>query len=370
METDLRSSGFVIRTLDPTDEDWSDLEPLAPILASARVIAVGESAHYAREFLLLKHRLLRFMVAELGVTAFAMESGFPEGLSVSRWLAGDDDDLDALLDRGFTNGFGNSIEMRDQLLWMRERGVRYYGIDVPGTGWSAEAAVGEIRRRNPAAAQRLSVGLAGITPALGIPIDAERYAALVAMLDDIGRALSGGDGSGKVARLVAGLVAYVEMAASTGAFDHRRDEAMADAVGWVADREPRILLGGANAHVQRVDYPTSAGPLHVLGQRLAEQLGSRYVAIGTTFASGSTTSLRGVTLDFPAADADSPPAIDHLLASTGVPLFAIETKSLDDGLETRAMREFQDVLHLDVRGAFDVLIHVDEFGPATPPRPA
>jgi erythromycin esterase len=370
---DLRSRAFAIRTLDPDDDDWTDLEPLVPILSRAKVIAVGESAHYTREFHLLKDRLLRFLVAKLGVTAFAMESGFPEGLSVSRWLAGADEDLDALLQRGFTNGFGNSAEMRDQLLWMRDRGIRFYGVDVPGTGWSHDAAIAEIARRDPEAAQRLRTELTGITPATGPPIEPERHAALLALLDAIGSSIgSSDDGDADAARVVSGLIAYVDMALSTSAFDRRRDEAMADAVMWMADREPCVLLGGANGHVQRVEYPTRFGPLRVLGQRLSARLGPCYVAVGTTFARGSTISrhpsVKPVKLDMPASPADSKPTVDDLLAAAGLPLFAIETQSLDDGPETSAMRENLDVLHIDVRSAFDVLVHIDEFRPATPPH--
>ena len=369
---DVERHAIRIRTLDPHDEDWSDLEPLGALLADAKVIGVGESAHRVREFQLLKHRLLRFMVRELGVTAFAMESGFPEGLRVSRWLAGDEDDLDIVLERGFTNAFGNSEEMRAQLLWMRAHGVRFYGIDVPGTGITPNAALDEIERFDSELGQRLRAELADITPSTGQPIEGNRLASLTTLLTGAARDLRRHDDEPAAHRVavhkcVEGLLAYVEMAATEGAFDVRRDTAMADMVGWIAEREPRVLLGGANAHVQRVAYTTRFGLLRVLGQQLSERLGHDYVAVGTTFTTGTCLTLSSGPWTFP-APADDDATADALLASTAMPLFAVETRWIPDGPPACAMREFDGVVSIDVRAAFDVLVHVADFGPATAPR--
>jgi erythromycin esterase-like protein len=44
-----------LSTVDPT-APLDDLEPLAERLAAARVIAIGENAHFIREFYLLRRR--------------------------------------------------------------------------------------------------------------------------------------------------------------------------------------------------------------------------------------------------------------------------------------------------------------------------
>jgi erythromycin esterase len=49
------------RSLDP-QAPLDDLEPLGELIGDARVVGIGESAHYVREFYLLRHRLLRFLV--------------------------------------------------------------------------------------------------------------------------------------------------------------------------------------------------------------------------------------------------------------------------------------------------------------------
>ncbi|MGH2887976.1 MAG: erythromycin esterase family protein, partial [Solirubrobacteraceae bacterium] len=76
-----RLSGEAVRplaTLDP-DAPLDDLDWLGEAVGDARVVAIGESAHYSREFLLLRHRLLRYLVERHGFGAYALESGFPEG---------------------------------------------------------------------------------------------------------------------------------------------------------------------------------------------------------------------------------------------------------------------------------------------------
>ena len=62
-------AGHAIRTdsLDPR-APLEDLEPLGELVGDARVVGIGESAHYVREFYLLRHRLLRFLVQRRGFT--------------------------------------------------------------------------------------------------------------------------------------------------------------------------------------------------------------------------------------------------------------------------------------------------------------
>ena len=73
----------LLNGLDP-EAGFDDLEPLAGLFREARVVAVGESAHYVREFYLWRQRLLRFLAERCVFTVFAMESGFSEGLA-ERW---------------------------------------------------------------------------------------------------------------------------------------------------------------------------------------------------------------------------------------------------------------------------------------------
>ena len=102
-----------------------DLEPLAERLSGVRIVAIGESAHFVREYALLRHRLLRFLVERCGFTAFAMESGFSEGLAVNAWTCGGPGDLDVLCRDGLSYRIGRCPEVRAQLRWMRAASVHW-----------------------------------------------------------------------------------------------------------------------------------------------------------------------------------------------------------------------------------------------------
>lgn len=66
-----------LRTLDP-DGPQEDLAWLDEAIGDARVVAIGENAHYNRESYRLRHRLMRYLVERHGFGAYAMESGFVE----------------------------------------------------------------------------------------------------------------------------------------------------------------------------------------------------------------------------------------------------------------------------------------------------
>ncbi|HEX7154060.1 MAG TPA: erythromycin esterase family protein [Thermoanaerobaculia bacterium] len=60
----------------PTLTTTADLEPFRVLVGDATVVALGESWHTSGGFYLMKHRLFRFLVEEMGFRAFAMESNW------------------------------------------------------------------------------------------------------------------------------------------------------------------------------------------------------------------------------------------------------------------------------------------------------
>lgn len=71
----LRENTVALRTIDPTDEDFSDLVPLARAIGSARVVQLGESSHGAGEQFEAKARLIRFLHERMGFDVLVWESG-------------------------------------------------------------------------------------------------------------------------------------------------------------------------------------------------------------------------------------------------------------------------------------------------------
>lgn len=71
----LRSNGVRIRSIDPTDHDFSDLEPLRRAIGEASVVVLGEGSHGDGATFLAKTRLIRFLHERMGFDLLVFESG-------------------------------------------------------------------------------------------------------------------------------------------------------------------------------------------------------------------------------------------------------------------------------------------------------
>lgn len=76
-----------IRSIDPSDGDFADLEPLRAMLAGVRVVMLGEQSHGDGPTFLAKARLIRFLHEEMGFDVLAFESGFYDCAKAQERLA-------------------------------------------------------------------------------------------------------------------------------------------------------------------------------------------------------------------------------------------------------------------------------------------
>jgi erythromycin esterase len=311
-------------TLDPR-APLDDLEPLRELIGAARVVAVGESAHYVREYHHLRHRLARFLVERMGFTSLAMESGFTEGLVVDRWIHGGEGDPAEVAEHGLTYRFGRCAEMRGLLEWMRTvngagGGLAYTGLDLPGDLASLlpplDGVGAYLARVDPEAADLLARARRQAEKYAGpytIPAFAAYREMAAADRDELTVALAEltarfaaqrpfylaradareYEVAGHELRLAV-LLDQQLRAQAAGTALNVRDAAMAETASWLLEREPgRLLILAANTHVQRV--PIRLGgvvAVPVLGSHLAADLGDDYLSIALTCGAGRTSSRR------------------------------------------------------------------------------
>ncbi len=184
-----------------------------------------------------------------------------------------------------------------------------------------------------------------------------------------------------VAALMAGDIAACEA--------NIRDRTMADTVEWVLGRHERVIVLAHNGHIQKTPVATPMGPIDTVGVHLASRLGDRYLTIGTTCGGGDIIAPRTIEMDgkqdtelvirdFPPAEAGT---IDHLLdaslAGTGGDaspsrIGLLDLRTLDPASRSmidaaRRMRMQDQVVEVDVRRAFDALIHVPRISLWTSP---
>ncbi len=316
-------------SLDP-QAPLDDLQPLGELIGDARVVGIGESAHYVREFYLLRHRLLRFLAERCGFTVYALEAPFTQAHAIDAWIQGGPGTVEEVAAAGVALDLGHCREFHDQLAWMRAhnhtapRRLRPVGTDVPGSGGSPlpalEAVAAYLRAADPDA----------------LPL-AERATDLVRRYHDpatfaaLGRyaTLDPAAQDGLTATL-SRLLARMESMAAWQATQHRgqehatalwhlrgawhldhlhrdvagrglavadasRDTFMAESVLRLLEDAPsdtRVVVASHNIHLQKTPITGDGAFGHFpQGYHLAQALGADYLAIAATSTGGRTAQI-------------------------------------------------------------------------------
>ena len=380
------------RSPDP-DAPLDDLAGLRGIVGDARVVAIGESAHYVPEFHLVRHRLLRFLAERLGFSAYALEAPFTAGRAIGDWIESGSGDIGAIAATAMPIRLGRVPELHDTLRWMRANGgLRFVGTDVPGSGGSIVPALERVRSAFEGVdAEALplidrAIGLArGHHHAATFPVLA-RYATVPAGEQDeltavLSRLLSraetmvrhlaarGGDAADALLDLRGAWYAdhlhrdFAGRAFAAAAAS--RDAFMAEVVLDRLERNPeeRMVVASHNVHIQKL--PSAGGPRGQLPQgfHLAAALGDDYRAIAITAPAGRTAQIQ----PNPVADEGfgilevelEPPADDSLdaLLSGDAPLAVADLRGAPvDGIHRMRMEGY--FLELPVVDAFDAVAWV------------
>ena len=92
----LRAHASALRSLDASDEDFSDLVPFGRAVGDARVVLLGESAHGDGSTYLGKTRLVKYLHEKLGFDVLVFEAGLYEGSKAGETILADGDPMAAL----------------------------------------------------------------------------------------------------------------------------------------------------------------------------------------------------------------------------------------------------------------------------------
>ncbi|MER7947555.1 erythromycin esterase family protein [Streptomyces sp. NPDC096079] len=403
----LGSHAVPLTHLDP-EAPLDDLEPLRDLIGDARVVAVGEHAHFVDEFVRLRQRLVRFLVERCGFTVLAFEYGFSEGFLLDAWGRGEgtEDELRAHLAGAVPVGVDGPLR------WIRRHNhaapvpVRFAGIDVPAAGGSLLPALTPVadylRQVDPEAlplvrnAIRIAESFAGASAAAAAPAwtrlpaaDQDALTATLARLLIRFRAVSslyvsrsdrhshdialhrleGACRADHGFRAMAGLFAGNGLTADTSA----RDAYMAESVLWHLDRtEPgtRVVLAAHNAHIQRT--PISFGG-HLtgfpMGQHLGDALGDDYFALGLTSSGGHVAEMvrderarLGFTVEHIALQPPEPGSVEAACGAAGLGLSVAglrpaRTATAEPASAPDRIRLQSTFLHTPVLEAFDGVLH-------------
>ncbi|MEO3803112.1 erythromycin esterase family protein [Nonomuraea sp. B1E8] len=389
-----------LTTLDP-DAPLDDLEPLRDIIGDARVVAIGESAHFVDEYNLARKRILRFLAERCGFTVFAYEFGFSEGLALAPWIqgAGGDADLATISATADTWGTGDLFRFIRRHNGTSHHPVRFVGIDVPEAGGSllpalvpviaylrtvdadivplAESAAGIAERiaggsgasaapaweklgsarqdELTAALARLRLRFRALEPVYVSRSDQRGYDTALWQLESAVR-------TDYILRAGAALFAGAALPADLSI----RDLYMAESVQWYlahAEAGTRVVLAAHNNHIQK--HPVAfGGPVVSLpmGQHLHRMLGEDYFALALTSTAEHTVEM------YPDADAALGFTIGE--ARLGPPgQGSVEAAALGAGIDLglvdlrRARHDdrFRDLTHIRTQSATMTMPVADAF---------
>jgi len=141
LQTWVSEHAIAVRSIDPMDEDFSDLEPLMDSIGSARVVQIGEPSHGAGSSFEAKARLLKFLHRRMGFDVVAWESGLYD-VRLAHAALGTDEDPVKAAQRGILPVWSNATEVAPLFNYARNsqgttRPLEMVGFDMnvsaPGT---------------------------------------------------------------------------------------------------------------------------------------------------------------------------------------------------------------------------------------------
>ncbi|MBV2365313.1 erythromycin esterase family protein [Streptomonospora nanhaiensis] len=394
----------VLGGLDP-DAPLDDLEPLRAVIGDARVVAVGEGAHFVREFGAARRRLVRFLAERCGFTVLAFEYGFAEGLALQRWLDADTG-ADGPAEAGGTANAGLTPDMGH---WLRRHNrtsghpLRFVGVDVPVAGGRLrpvlEPLADYLREVDPEALPRAEAALAladrfgGESVAAAAPAwarleaaDRDALTAALARLLLRVRALEpvyvergGADRYATALRLLEAAThtdymfgAMSDLFAGGGlGFDTSvREHYMARTLLWHLDRAApgtRFVLAAHNNHIQKTPITGDHTALP-MGHLVHRELGADYRAVALTHTADRVPEMYPDDSEagFSVAEAPlAPPpegSVEAAIVEAGHGAHAVlaDLRGAPEGPADRLvrMRSQSAVMEVPVRTAFDAVLSV------------
>ncbi len=350
-----------------TSATAADLEPLRETLGSARLVGLGESRHDTREQLLLKGRLVRHLIQDLGFRALILEESVPHAQSLDRYVISGEGDLRQLMNNLAGWYLWDTEEMLELVHWIRRfnqdrepgRKVRIFGVDITAPAPGVREVINALESAG------VEIGLD--EPALGLdlqrgdfwPSTWERYGALS---DERRRELAANYEElielvkeNRLQLIASSSTKEYErtlMLATIGKIGNQffssgdresggavREYGMAQATLNILDREipdEKAILWAHNLHVAKSSFRMPGlleGQLNPMGVELSAELGDTYITIGGTFGTGSYPP------DLPPGERVFEPVsedvMDGALALVGAPLFLLDLGGVDQNPTAR-----------------------------------
>ncbi|QDU39479.1 Erythromycin esterase [Maioricimonas rarisocia] len=385
-----------VRTIDPRDEDFSDLMPLVEKIGSARVVALGEQTHGDGAALVAKHRLVRFLHQKMGFDVLAWESGLFDCRQMDAALLAAEATPD-VIQSGIFPIWGVSGHVKP---------VINYAASTIGSGHRLEMAGFDCQFSSGKSDERFPVFVVRffdrIDPELLSEADRKQLAAVAEGAETdaettqefltslIERIDEHADKAAKVhskreiaftRRILENLRVFDQARRQPRALDpartNLRDRMMGENLAWLAREyypDRKIIVWAASFHLMRnaaavdvVDGSIDYSETVPMGEIAREQLGDDYYSVmfvANRGSSGTPFSPRTRTLETPPAG-----SLDALLQKKDRPFAFIDLRSLPEEHPLRETMIARPLGYSDMSAAwpdiFDGVFYTETMFPST-----
>jgi erythromycin esterase len=306
----LKDNATPVKTVE-AGNGFADLQPLKKVFKDVRFVGLGEETHGTREFFQFKHRMLEFLVREMGFRVFAIEASYSACQNINDYVMGKTDDgAKALVSQGFWTW--NTEEVKAMLDWMRsydysvpaDKKVKFTGFDIQNNGTGKAKLLEYLKRVAPervtetesffkinegelgySVFDRSEKGKEGTAKLIAL---AAQYNDLFVFLDINGTSLAAKSSQAEYeqmreySRVILQFTSAYTTAAGTL---NLRDRYMADNFRRLVEREPagtRFVIWAHNAHISADQFNGES-----FGSNLRRFYGKDYYALGFSFGQGS-----------------------------------------------------------------------------------
>ena len=288
---------------------YKDLQPFKQILKDVGVVGLGESSHGTSEFFRMKHRMLEFLVNEMGYNSFYIEASMARCRYINDYVLYGKGNLDtATVIQGFTTW--RVEEVRNMIEWIRihnktlaaDKKVKFMGYDLQGNDYawkdlkqfyikvkpSMNTLIDSLIKQSGTAVH-LSNGSASEQDE-GASMFKLVYTSCLGILNDI--SLSEGEYEYATSKLLYQRnlmnikLILQEIESYKDGYNDRRDYYMAQNIVWLLNNEKpgaKVIVWAHNGHIEK-NFSANFG---TMGYYLSEYLGNKYYALGFEFYEGS-----------------------------------------------------------------------------------
>ncbi|MBP2023713.1 erythromycin esterase [Clostridium punense] len=318
----LKKELIPLKTVEASSS-FEDMEPLKEVLKDKQIVAMGEATHGTSEFFKMKHRMLEFLVEEMGYRVFAIEGDFGAAEIINDYvLKGEGTAKEAL--GAMEMWQWDTTEVLNMIEWMRkynedpshERKVKFYGFDMQSKEHSVRSLFKYLEKTDETVSKEYRQKFERYINNSIRVLKREDYDSvlthtpeLMGVLEKNKESFVSKTSAEEYNRAVQHLkiinknakyfkARIVDVYGVDSESNNLRDEAMAENVKWIIDYESKlgnekIMLWGHNFHITKLSPDFTA-----MGEQLSKLYGDKYYSVAFDFHEGSFNAIQSDSRGF------------------------------------------------------------------------